>query len=134
MVPLFTKAVVMRRQDEGQQTIEVKLASLNVRSVKSTALCVNDLQYQANTKADGTFLQECGCYTSKATGGDCDGGPIDCWYGWDQPGNFTITEVREVVGGLLLMVDVMYHSSPLRLINAYGAIGWPSSSSSHHGW
>eukprot|EP00061_Rhincodon_typus_P013879 g40518.t1 len=34
-------------------------------------------------------------------------------------GNFTISDVREVVGRHLLVVDVMYRNTPLRLINVY---------------
>ncbi|XP_067897765.1 ATP-binding cassette sub-family C member 5-like [Heterodontus francisci] len=34
-------------------------------------------------------------------------------------GNFTISEVKEVVSGRLLVADVMYNNAPLRLINVY---------------
>ena len=116
------------------KTMELKLASLNVRSIKSTARCVNALQYLAKVKADVIFLQECGlphlrCYrwwsrwwphglTVWSGGNDCRASGLGILL---RGGNFAITGVREVVGGRLLVVDVMYRGSPLRLINVYAS-------------
>ncbi|XP_067883682.1 histone H2B.2, sperm-like [Heterodontus francisci] len=37
-------------------------------------------------------------------------------------GNFTISEVKEVVGGRLLVANVMCNNAPLRLINVYAPL------------
>eukprot|EP00061_Rhincodon_typus_P015812 g43705.t1 len=57
------------------------------------------LAYLANIKADLLFLQDLGILL--------------------RGGNFTISEVKEVVGRRLLVGDITYRNSPRRLINMY---------------
>ena len=109
-----------------------KFASVNVRRVRDGLRCASTLSSLANVKADLLFLQECGIphLTSYrrwsrvwshgpsiwSGGNDCRSSGLGILL---RGGSFTISEVREVVGGRLLIADVTYRNCPLRLINVY---------------
>ena len=113
---------------------DIVLASLNVRSVKSTRRCVSTLQYLDSVKADVTFLQECGLPHLRnyrrwsrwwtrglsvwSGGNDCRASGLGILL---RGGDFSITQTKEVVAGRLLVADVKYRGTPLRLINVYAS-------------
>eukprot|EP00061_Rhincodon_typus_P002066 g16524.t1 len=110
----------------------VRIASINVRSVKYTVRCISTLAYLTNVKADILFLQEGGiphlswyrkCLGAWTRGPSIWSRGIDCRSSGLaillRRSNFTISQVQEVVGGRLLLADVTCKNAPLRLINVY---------------
>ncbi|GCC26957.1 hypothetical protein chiPu_0005377 [Chiloscyllium punctatum] len=94
------------------------------------------MAFLANVKADVLFLQECGIphlssyrrWSSLWAHGPSvwSGGNDSRAFGLAillQGGNFTISEVKEVVDRRLLIANVMYRNAPLRLINVYAPVG-----------
>ncbi|XP_062913064.1 uncharacterized protein LOC134351020, partial [Mobula hypostoma] len=114
--------------------MDLKLASLNVRSVKSTGRCVSAVRYLNTVNADVTFLQECGLphLRSYRRWSRWWSQGLSVWSGGNDSrasglgvllrgGNFSITQVKEVVAGRLMIADVKYRGTPLRLINVYAS-------------
>eukprot|EP00061_Rhincodon_typus_P003510 g20262.t1 len=110
----------------------VRIASINVWTVKSTVRCVSTLAYLTNIKANLLVLQECGIphlSRYRKWSGAWTRGPLIWSRGNDchssglaillRGSNFTISQVQEVVVKRLLLADVTYKNAPLRLINVY---------------